>query len=450
MSRIGGLRQTRRLGANAITISIAWNRPRDRPKLYPPCRVGRILTEGCAAISDRFPQGGGPRYEGEGYSVSWNCSNQFRRSGQRDDRRRLLLNDELCRGARGTAARVQPWGRDSLARKSPYYGDEAMAEQPRVTDLIPRRLPAYFALLLLGAALIGGISALAVWVPTLPPFAEADRAGAFDSARTGTLASWFSSVALLAAAAMAVVVYSVRRYRTDDYRGYYRIWLWAATCWCLLSLDATAGLRGEFQYAMTRLTGTALYADGSLWWAVPYLVLLSALGSRLILDAWPARLSTAALSAAAACLAFAVAAELGWIVSRDHAHHAILGRSAEMLGCWLLLLATALHARYVVLDAEGLLPRPEPRADVDEESYDEEEECAAAEPREWVAVDSPHQSPAPVLRRRSAPKPEPAFDAAAASANVGRKLTKQEKKALRLRLQRERLDREQSQQRKWA
>lgn len=329
-----------------------------------------------------------------------------------------------------------------------------MAEQPRVTDLIPRRLPAYFALLLLGAALIGGIAALAAWVPTLSPFAAIDGAGAFHLARTGSLASWFSTVTLLAAAVMSVLVYSVRRYRTDDYRGYYRIWLWAATCWCLLSLDAVAGLRGEFQHAMTRLTGTALYGDGSLWWAVPYLVLLSALGSRLLLDTWPARLSTAALSTAGACLTVAVATQLGWIVPHEHAHHPLLARSAEMLGCWLLLVAAALHARYVVLDAEGLLPRPEPEdevaaSDAFEEAYDEAAEAAASESREWIAIDSPHQSPTPVLRRKSSAKPEPESDAAEAAAKVGRKLTKQEKKALRLRLQRERLEREKAQKQKW-
>ncbi len=329
-----------------------------------------------------------------------------------------------------------------------------MAEQPRVTDLVPRRLPAYFALLLLGAAWIGGIAALAAWVPSLPLFASEDGAGAFDLARNGCLASWFSAITLLAAAVVSVLVYSVRRYRTDDYRGYYRIWLWAATCWCLLSLDAIAGLRGEFQHAMTRLTGTALYGDGSLWWAVPYLVLLSAVGSRLILDTWPARLSTAALSAAGGCLTVAVAAQLGWIVAQEHAHHTLLALGAEMLGCWMLLLATALHARYVVLDAEGLLPRPEPKdeataSDAFEEAYDEEVAPAARESGEWIAVDSPHQSPAPVLRRKASAKPEPEFDAAEAAAKVGRKLTKQEKKALRLRLQRERLEREKAQQQKW-
>ncbi len=320
-----------------------------------------------------------------------------------------------------------------------------MAEQPRVTDLLPRRLPAYFLLLLLGVALIGGIAVLASWVPALPLFASPDGAGAFDLARTGSLASWFSSVALLAAAVVSGLVYSVRRYRTNDYRGYYRIWLWAATCWAALSLDATAGLRLDFQRAMTELTGTPLYADGSLWWVVPYLVLLSALGSRLLLDTWPARLSTAAFLTAGGCATLAVGVRLGWGRAGDGPDAAMLAAGAEMLGCWMLLVATTLHARYVVLDAEGLLPVPEPEGDDSPASRGQEtESCEGSEGGEWVAVDAPHPSPVPAPRRRPV-QPEPE-----AEAPVGRKLTKQEKKALRQRLQRERLQREQSQQSQWG
>jgi hypothetical protein len=425
-------------------------------KLHPHRPVGRSLTEGCAVISGHFlVRGLGPCHAAlrrvGGQRVSWNCSNQFRRSGQRDDRRRLLLNEELCRtGTGGSRSRSQRAGqRELLARKSPNYGDDALDEQPRASDLVPRRLPAYFLLLLLGLAFVGGIEALSVWVPTLPPFAADDRAGAFSLDGPGSLTAWFSSATLLAAALASVLVYSVRRYRTDDYRGYYRIWLWAATCWCLMSIDATAGLREEFKEAMTWLTGAALYGDGSLWWAVPYLVLLSALGSRLAVDTWPARLSTAALSTALACLTLAVAAQLGWVPLEDGAHGTMLAAGAEMFGYWMLMLATALHARYVVLDAEGLLPRPEPKVELDLEE-ETSGELDAIEAREWIAIDSPHQSPTPVLKRRAAVKPEPEFDAADAAAAIGRKLTKQEKKALRQRLTRERLQREQAQQRKWA
>lgn len=387
--------------------------------------------------------------------MSWNSSSQFRRSGQRDDRRRLLLNEDLCRGGGGGTA-VGAWlgnRKDSFSRKSAHYGDEALSEQPRITDLIPRRLPAYLLLFLLGLISIAGIEALHAWTLGEEPRIAEGRIAPLDLAAAGSLSSWFLSATFLATAMTSVMVYAVRRYRTDDYRGYYRIWLWAATCWLVMSIDATIGLRGELKDIMTRLTGTALHGDGTLWWAVPYLVLITALGSRLMIDTWPARLSTGAFSFAGVCLASAAIMQLG-VPAFEGVNNPMVIKGAEMLGSWMLLLATAVHARYVVLDAEGLLPVPELEATLagDEVATDLEVE----ENQEWIAIDSPHQSPTPVLRRRSAAKakpkskPEPEFDAGGTEASIGRKLTKQEKKALRQRLTRERLQREQAQQRKWA
>lgn len=384
--------------------------------------------------------------------MSWNCSSQFRRSGQRDDRRRLLLNEELCGSGSGSAWRKRSEGPgDPFPRKSVHYGEEALTEQPRITDLIPRRLPAYLLLFLIGLASIAGIEALHVWTRGAEPPLVDGPIAAFDLAGDGSCCAWFLSTTFLAASVASILVYSVRRYRTDDYRGYYRIWLWAATCWGLMSIDAIAGLRGEFRDIAIQLTGTALHGDGTLWWGVPYLVLLSALGSRLMIDTWPARLSTGAFAIAGVCLASSAVMQFGLAAPEDPGNP-MLSKGAEMAGSWMLLLGTALHARYVVLDAEGLLPLPEPRTGVDTLSTDEAAELEAAENREWIAVDSPHQAPAPVLRRRSAakPKPEPKFDTADTEASIGRKLTKQEKKALRQRLMRERLEREQTQQRKWA
>ncbi len=320
-----------------------------------------------------------------------------------------------------------------------HYGLEALADQPRVTSLVPRRLPLHFLLLLSGVVAIFAIEALFAWTPEQMPIR------AFDLSGSGSLAAWFLSATLLAATVASLLVYSVRRYRTDDYRGEYRIWLWTATCWVVLSVDATAGLREAFKDAMTWLTGTALYGDGSLWWAIPYLVVLSALGSRLLVDAWPARLSSVTLAIACGCLASAVVVQLGWISVN---HNVLIGRGAEMLGCWLLLVGTGFHARYVVLDAAGMLPRPKPKqADADEEDLEEDESETV---REWIAIDAPHQSPTPVLRRREPAKPQLVASVTNTEATINRKLTKQEKKALRQRIQRERKQHEDAERHKWA
>ena len=67
-------------------------------------------------------------------------------------------------------------------------------------------------------------------------------------------------------------------------------------------------------------------------------------------------------------------AQLGWILPEAGAREVMLEEGAEMIGNLFLLLAMTLHARYVILDAEGLLPHREETEDVYEEDAEEEYE----------------------------------------------------------------------------
>ena len=120
----------------------------------------------------------------------------------------------------------------------------------------------------------------------------------------GSLAGWFSSLVLLAASLVAVVVYTVRRHRMDDYHGRYRIWLWAAMCWFLLATDLSASLHEGFRDLMILLTGARLMGDGSIWWVIGYGLLLGSIGSRLLIDMWTCRLSSAAMVLAGAVMSW--------------------------------------------------------------------------------------------------------------------------------------------------
>ena len=68
---------------------------------------------------------------------------------------------------------------------------------------------------------LGGV-ALGIWLSVIvAPDLAVSLTGLVNS-------EWLT---LILAGLAAVLVYTVRRYKTDDYRGYYRIWLWAAMCW---------------------------------------------------------------------------------------------------------------------------------------------------------------------------------------------------------------------------
>jgi hypothetical protein len=327
-----------------------------------------------------------------------------------------------------------------------------MDEQLRLIDLVPRRLGAFGLWLLGGLLIIAGLELLYWWMPQLGPYTSQDgKVAAFDLDGEGSLAVWFSSVTLLLAGLVAILVYTVRRHRRDDYQGHYRVWLWAALCWFVMSVDETSSLHEGFKEMMKLVTGTPLAGDGSLWWIIPYFFLLGAVGSRLLVDMWESRLSSAALLTTAVCYGVAVVAQVGWILPTADPRVIMLEEGAEMLGNLMLLLAMALHARYVILDAEGLLPRREPKAgyedeEEEEEEYEEESPSAADD---WLKVDLAHETPPPSRRRKPARR-KTASQPALEASPVSRKLTKQERKALRKRLLRERLERERKERTKWG
>ena len=322
-----------------------------------------------------------------------------------------------------------------------------MDDSLRLIDLIPRRLTTFGLWLLAGITAVVGLEALYAWMPELAPMTTDGRVAALDLDGEGSLAAWFSSVVLVLACLTAVIVYTIRRFKTDDYQGYYRIWLWAAMCWLLMSIDEASSLHEGFKEMMTRATGTPLMGDGSIWWVVPYAFLLGAVGSRLLLDMRSCRLSTAAILAAAGCYVLAVVTQLGWILPESGARGVMLEEGAEMIGNLLLLLAMGLHARYVVLDAEGLLPSRKVKSD-DALEEEEEEEESSSDAGEWIKVDSAHATHQPVLKRtgrvaKAAVKDEPE------ESPVRRKLTKAERKALRKRLVQQQLQRERKQHDRW-
>lgn len=389
----------------------------------------------------------------------------FRRGNQLDERRRRLLSESRSDGTARVGARSGGRRSPDTADRSRNYGDASfLDEQLRVTDLAPTRLSVLLLIFVVGVGIIAGLEALYTWMPRIAATTSDGSVATFDLDDEGSLAVWFSSITLTLAAAMAVIVFSVRRYKKDDYRGHYRIWLWAACCWLLMSIDETASLHEGFKEMMTWLTGARLQGDGSLWWVAAYVFLLGAIGVRLLLDMRQCRLSAGSFLAAGGCYALAVVTQLQWILPESGARGIMVEEGAEMLGNLFILLAMGLHARFVILDAQGLLPPPrrtsrndEDRID-DEYSYDEEDDYEYQDDlrgrRPPVKVHPPHGVPRPTRRlatearllarateaearvaQRAAEEAE--REEQLPTAPVTRRLTKQEKKALRRRLRKQ-------------
>jgi hypothetical protein len=130
-----------------------------------------------------------------------------------------------------------------------------------------------------------------------------------------------------------------------------------------MSVDEGSSLHEGFKGLMVQVTGRHGFGDGSIWWIGAYLFVLGAVGTRLLLDMRECRSSTSALLAAAGCYLAAVATQLGWLVALGSTRAVMIEEGCELVGNLILLLAMSLHARHVLLSAQGLLPAKKAKAD---------------------------------------------------------------------------------------
>jgi hypothetical protein len=274
----------------------------------------------------------------------------------RDDRRRRLLNEEIL----GAAAREEepPAAPSRSTTPRARYAKAAdMSQQPRVTDLVPQRKLVLCLWCLLGLGMIAGLEALYWQMPHWAKLTRDGRIAAFDLDGEGSLGAWFTSVLLSLSCLTAVLIYTLRRHRLDDYRGRYRFWLWAALCFLVMSIDEAGSLHEGFKEMMTYLTGQRLaydpVGDGSLWWVAAYGAVLGLLGLFVLWDVSESWFSGLAFLATGGCYGVAVATQLGFLLPQRGARGVMVEEGCEMLGAACLLLCLVTYARHVIRQIDG-------------------------------------------------------------------------------------------------
>jgi len=318
-----------------------------------------------------------------------------------------------------------------------------MEYQARVTDLVPKGLASIFGLFLLGLGAIAGLEALHMWMPEMARYGRDGKVATFDLAGPATLAVWCSSAWLGLAGMVSLLVYSVRRWRNDDYSGRYRIWVWAAMCCFLLSVDATANLHEGFKDTMIALTGRRLLGDGTIWWLLPSAFGLGAIGLRVLMDMRRCKLAIMALLMAVLAYTATALVRAEVLLAGRASQALMVAVGSHLLGDLLLVTAMALQARRVIIDAALPLDEEadyEAADEINEEQAEEEPE-AAEEPvfeslADWSA-DEPHGVPAPVIKH-----PQQRDHDAMVGEGKLQRLSKSERKAMRQKLERMRSERE--------
>lgn len=221
----------------------------------------------------------------------------------------------------------------------------------RLSDLPPRGNAAFAAWLLAGLLAVGCLEGLYAWMPRLALLTTDGRVAAFDLEGEGSLAVWFSTGTMQSAAAVALLIYALRRQTPGA--GHSRVWLAAAFVWLVMSVDECASLHEAFKELMSHATGHRILGDGTIWWAGAYAIVLSALGLGLLKAMWRRRAAILALLSTAAFYATAVAAEMDLLLPRKDATEVMLEEGCEMVGNLCLLLSMGLYARHAALAAEA-------------------------------------------------------------------------------------------------
>jgi len=280
-------------------------------------------------------------------------ANPFGRNG----RRRRVLSEEALSASSAHRALRAPGAEEDAAEAAPRYSEAAGVEHhPQVTNFVPRRFGTIALLAVAGGLSIAAVGALHWFVAPLARIYGAGLSAPLELGVPGNVASWLSAVLLLVAAAFALLIYSLRRHRIDDYRGRYRVWLAAALACTLLSVNSVAALHSLAAAVAAHYTGWTTLADHAIWWLAVGGVPLAWIALRSWLDARESRLAAVALAVAFASYAAAVIGTLGGWPTMNPQIQVMYTAGATLIGHWMLVIGLFSYSRFVVLDAQGLIP----------------------------------------------------------------------------------------------
>jgi hypothetical protein len=281
----------------------------------------------------------------------------------RQQRRRRVWPDEVTGdGVDGDDPARQAGADASGGQLRETYTSQARRdEQPRLTDLVPTRYRVLALWYAGGLATIGLLEFLHARLAWLADQVAPAVPRVFNLAERGSFAAWCSSAWLSIAALTSVLLFSLRRHRIDDYRGRYRIWIWAALGWMALAVNQTAPW-DELVRELTMRMGARVGLNQDWVWPLLCVTAAVAVAVRLTIEMRGSRLSLALLwTGGLTWTAALVCARLDLAVDQQ----TMLVAGLTLAGQWTLLAAQVAYARHVLLDAHGLLtPRltaPRPR-----------------------------------------------------------------------------------------
>ncbi|MEX0610913.1 MAG: hypothetical protein WD229_02230, partial [Pirellulales bacterium] len=133
------------------------------------------------------------------------------------------------------------------------------------------------------------------------------------------------------------------------------IWFAASAACLILSANSVAGLHHVLAYTLSQVTGWTALRAGAAWWLAIGGLPLAWVAFRTLRDVMECRLAATLWISALGCYVAAAASYLGAGPSFGPRIDPMLHAVLTLVGHWLLLTAVVSYARFVVLDAQGLI-----------------------------------------------------------------------------------------------
>jgi len=295
---------------------------------------------------------------------------QHRRNGLRDDRRRRALMDDRTSNTSRSREEGEDVSASSISRRT--YSKTAIDERRvRIVDLIPI-YPIKVALLyLLIASGAAGLLALHHFAKHLVRWA--------DLSRVDSLGSMVQTASLMFTVAVILMVFRIRRHRLDDYRARYRCWLWIAPMLVFACFDSMLNLRGDIALGLESVTRIRLLGQTDGWWVVLWSLAFGAMALRILIETWESRMSMLFTLVSACAFYLAMSVDLNLIVVPEVVSRELATHACRLTGAAFLSIAIIQYARFVWLDAQGLMTK---HARVESIVHEEvTEEAAPAKPK---------------------------------------------------------------------
>ena len=266
-------------------------------------------------------------------------------------RRRMIIRDEVeCDDAldRSSSSATEADNHDS---EQPAYTAGARIEnQPRLVDFIPTRVVLVCGIFMM---LVAVISLLNFAHFKILPFADSRgiSAQALELSLDRGLLSWVASFLLLATAFFCFQVFQVRRYRADDFKGSYRVWIWLSIGFVLASIDATARISPIVAKLISANWESGLLSvDRNVWYLLVGIPAVS-VATRLVLEIWKSRIAIGSISVATVAYVVANLVRLD-VFSIDQQQHAVVEANSVIVAHSFVFFTIVCYARFVLVESQ--------------------------------------------------------------------------------------------------